>query len=223
MPTLKSVCSTGGRLQMVKISKRSVEKLKKLWALEDLSIRPQSPTQPKTCSGHFHGRAQNWCQKLAPGQRFIVRHCLNFSVPWVPSNSPWKGFPHNFHALIWATCSLKEFCANDWEVLLGTAHHFAIGSGAFRVGFSQTLRASAGGLWNLRMHGSQLLLWAASQFFSKMLTYKRAYSGVKIFIVRARPGPQLWYFLFSHRAQGKWDRGCTRFLRLWSLLDFARV
>ena len=28
MPTLASVCSTGGRLQMVKISKRSVGKLK---------------------------------------------------------------------------------------------------------------------------------------------------------------------------------------------------
>ena len=28
MPTLASVCSTGGRLQMVKISKRSVRKLK---------------------------------------------------------------------------------------------------------------------------------------------------------------------------------------------------
>ena len=28
MPTLSSVCSTGGRLQMVKISKRSVGKLK---------------------------------------------------------------------------------------------------------------------------------------------------------------------------------------------------
>ena len=53
------------------------------------------------------------------------------------------------------------------------------------------------------MHDSQLLLWAASQFFSKILTYKRAYSGVKIIIVRARPGPQSRYFLFSHRAQGK--------------------
>ena len=42
-----------------------------------------------------------------------------------------------------------------------------------------------------------------ANFFSKMLTYKRAYSGVKIIIVRARPGPQLLYFLFSHRAQGK--------------------
>ena len=30
-----------------------------------------------------------------------------------------------------------------------------------------------------------------ANFFSKMLTYKRAYSGVKIIIVRARPGPQL--------------------------------
>ena len=28
MPTLASVCSTGGRLQMVKISKRSIRKLK---------------------------------------------------------------------------------------------------------------------------------------------------------------------------------------------------
>ena len=28
MPTLASVCSTGGRLQMVKISKRSIGKLK---------------------------------------------------------------------------------------------------------------------------------------------------------------------------------------------------
>ena len=28
MPTLESVCSTGGRLQMVKISKRSIGKLK---------------------------------------------------------------------------------------------------------------------------------------------------------------------------------------------------
>ena len=42
-----------------------------------------------------------------------------------------------------------------------------------------------------------------ANFFSKMLTYKRAYSGVKIIIVHARPGPQSLYFLFSLRAQGK--------------------
>ena len=78
-------------------------------------------------------------------------------------------------------------------MLLGTAHHFAIGSGAFREGrvFSNFEGISGWGVENLRMHGSQLLLWAASQFFSKMLTYKRAYLGVKIIIVRARPGPQL--------------------------------
>ena len=91
MPTLASVCSTGGRLQMVKISKRSVGKLKsyehkKIFPLGP--IRPQSPTRPKTCAGHFHGRARNWCQKLAPDQSFIVRRCVNFSVPRVPSNSP---------------------------------------------------------------------------------------------------------------------------------------
>ena len=71
------------------------------------------------------------------------------------------------------------------------------------------------GLWNIRMHGSQLLLWVASQFFSKMLTYKRAYSGVKIIIVRPHPGPQSWYFLFSHRAQGKWE---SRFYALFKAL-----
>ena len=52
-----------------------------------------------------------------------------------------------------------------------------------------------------------------ANFFFKMLTYKRAYSGVKIIIVRTRPGPQLWYFLFSHRAQGKWG------LRLYALSE----
>ena len=121
MPTLASVCSTAGRLQMVKISKRSVGK-KKLWALEDLSIRPQSRTRPKTCAGHFHGRARNWCQKLAPDQSYIVRHGVNFSVPRVPSNSPWKGSPHNFHALIWATCSWRNFAQMtercSWALLI---------------------------------------------------------------------------------------------------------
>ena len=102
MPTLVSVCSTGGRLQIVKIS--------------------QWPTRHKTCAGHFHGRAQNWCQKLAPDQSFIVRHCVKFSVPRVPSNSPWKGFPHNFHALIWATCSWRNFAQMtercSWALLI---------------------------------------------------------------------------------------------------------
>ena len=58
-------------------------------------------------------------------------------------------------------------------MLLGTAHHFAIGSGAFREGrvFSNFEGISGGGGGgggggeNLRMHGSQLLLWAASKFF----------------------------------------------------------
>ena len=40
MPTWASVCSTGGRLQMVKISKAFRREIKKLWALEDLPIRP---------------------------------------------------------------------------------------------------------------------------------------------------------------------------------------
>ena len=78
------------------------------------------------------------------------------------------------------------------------------------------------GCENLRMHGSQLLLWAASQFFSKMLTYKRAYSGVKIIIVRVRPDRNYDISCFPIGPKANWDRGCTRFLRLLLLLDFAR-
>ena len=40
--------------------------------------------------------------------------------------------------------------------------------------------------------------------FSKMVTYKRAYFGVKITIMRARLRPQSCYFAFSHRGKFKW-------------------
>ena len=70
------------------------------------------------------------------------------------------------------------------------------------------------GCENLRMHGSQLLLWAASQFFSKMLTYKRAYSGVKIIIVRAPPDGNYDISCFPIGPKANGDSGCTRFLRL---------
>ena len=103
---------------------------------------------------------------VAPDQSFIVRHCVKFSVPWVPSNSPWKGFPHNFYALIWATCSRRNL--RKW--LRGAPGHCSSLCNRFR-GFSR--RSHFLKLWghqwvgceNLRMHGSQLLLWAASQFF----------------------------------------------------------
>ena len=51
-------------------------------------------------------------------------------------------------------------------------------------------------------------------FFSKMLTYKRAYSGVKIIIVRARRGPQFDISCFPIGPKANGDSGCTRFLRL---------
>ena len=70
------------------------------------------------------------------------------------------------------------------------------------------------GCENLRMHGSQLLLWQQANFFSKMLTYKRAYSGVKIIIVRARPGPHYDISCFPIGPKANGDSGCTRFLRL---------
>ena len=112
MPTRASVCSTGGRLQMVKISKRSVGKLK---SYEHKKIFPLGPLGHSSRPGlklarvTFTDGLETRCQKLAPDQSFIVRHCVKFSVPRVPSNSPWKGFRHNFHALIWATCSRRNF------------------------------------------------------------------------------------------------------------------
>ena len=76
---------------------------------------------------------------------------------------------------------------------MGTAHHFAIGSGAFRVSRVFSNFEGIGG-WAVKPPNAWLLAPAVSSkpiFFSKMLTYKRAYSGVKIITVRARPGQQL--------------------------------
>ena len=42
-----------------------------------------------------------------------------------------------------------------------------------------------------------------ANFFSKMLTYKRAYSGVKLSLCARAPDRNHDIFLFSHRAQGK--------------------
>ena len=44
MPTLASVCSTGGRLQMVKISKRSIGKFT---SYEHYKIFPLGPIRPQ--------------------------------------------------------------------------------------------------------------------------------------------------------------------------------
>ena len=102
-------------------------------------------------------------------------------------------------------------------MLLGTAHHFAIGSGAFREGrvFSNFEGISG---WGVKTSECMVLSSCCGQqanFFSKMLTYKRAYSGVKIIIVRAR-APDRNYdiscFPIGPKANG--DSGCTRFLRL---------
>ena len=49
---------------------------------------PLQLTPPQTCAGHFHARAQNWCQKLAYDQCFIMRHCVIYCIPRVSSYSP---------------------------------------------------------------------------------------------------------------------------------------
>ena len=51
-------------------------------------------------------------------------------------------------------------------------------------------------------------------FFSKMLTFKRDYSGVKIIIVREPPDRNYDISCFPIGPKANWDRGCTRFLRL---------
>ena len=74
-----------------------------------------------------------------------------------------------------------------------SSHHFAIGMGAFREGGVFSKFAGISG-WGVKTSKCKVLSSCCGQqanFFSKMLTYKRAYSGVKIIIVRARPGPQL--------------------------------
>ena len=54
------------------------------------------------------------------------------------------------------------------------------------------------------MHGSQLLLWAARYFFSKILTYRRAYSGVKVTLCSRALDRNHDISRFFHRTQGKW-------------------
>ena len=76
---------------------------------------------------------------------------------------------------------------------MGTAHHFAIGTGAFRFG---RVFSNFEGIGGLVCETSKCMVLSSccgqqANFFSKMLTYKRAYSGVKIIIVRTHPGPQL--------------------------------
>ena len=77
-------------------------------------------------------------------------------------------------------------------MVLGTAHHFAIGSGAFDVSRVFSNFKGIGG-WAVKPLNAWFSAPAVGSkpIFSKMLTYNRAYSGVKIIIVCARPGPQL--------------------------------
>ena len=67
------------------------------------------------------------------------------------------------------------------------------------------------GCENLRMHGSQLLLWAASNFFFQMLTYKRAYSGVKLSLCARAPDRNYDISCFPIGPKANGDSGCTRF------------
>ena len=62
------------------------------------------------------------------------------------------------------------------------------------------------------MHGSQLLLWVASQFFSKLLTYKRAYFGCENLSLCARDPDRnhdISCFPIGPKANG--NRGFTHF------------
>ena len=89
------------------------------------------------------------------------------------------------------------------------------------VRFAQTLPEMGGDVKPPNAWFSALAV-GSKLFFSKMLTYKRAYSGVKITIMRTRPDPNRDLSHFPIRPKTDGDRGCTRFQRLWSFSNFAR-
>ena len=72
------------------------------------------------------------------------------------------------------------------------------------------------GCENLRMHGSQLLLWAASQFFFQNVDLLKSLLGCENYYCARALAPDRNYdiscFPIGPKANG--DSGCTRFLRL---------
>ena len=88
--------------------------------------------------------------------------------------------------------------------LLGTTHHFAIGFGAFCTNFASITGTvcALDGVYPPKARFSAPAV-GSKLFFSSFFTCKSAYSCVKITVMCTVPGPQLCYFAFSHRAQGK--------------------
>ena len=152
-----------------------------------------------------------------------MRHCVKFSVPQLPSNSPWKGFPHNFHALIWATCSRRNFAQMtercSWALLIT----LQLIPGLFaKVAFSQTLRASVGGVWKPpNAWFSAPAVGSKPIFFPKCWPIKELTRVWKLSLCARASDHNYDISCFPIGTKANGDSSCTRFLRLWSLLDFA--
>ena len=120
MQTLASVHSMGSRLQLNKILKHSVGKMKWLWALEGLKLRlcpwHHPLTRPQTCEVTLRTGSKLVSEISPPPPppppprlELHYEELCNNSIPWVLSYSPWMGFQHNIQALIWATCNSRNF------------------------------------------------------------------------------------------------------------------
>ena len=71
------------------------------------------------------------------------------------------------------------------------------------------------GCENLRMHGSQLLLWAASQFFFQNVDLLKSLLGCENYHCARAPRTAIMIFpVFPIGPKENGDSGCTRFLRL---------
>ena len=66
MPTLASVCSTGDRLQMVKISKRSIRKLKSYEHLKIFPLGHSGRPGLKLARVTFHGPGLKLVSEVSP-------------------------------------------------------------------------------------------------------------------------------------------------------------
>ena len=106
-------------------------------------------------------------------------------------------------------------------MLLGTAHHFAIGSGAFREGrvFSNFDGISG---WGVKTSECMVLSSCCGQqanFFPKCWPIKELTRVWKLSLCARAPDRNYDISCFPIGPKANGDSGCTRFLRLWSLLD----
>ena len=92
-----------------------------------------------------------------------------------------------------------------------------------KVAFSQTLRALVGGVWKPpNAWFSAPAVGSKPIFFPKCWPIKELTRVWKLSLCARAPDRNYDISCFPIGPKANGDSGCTRFLRLWSLLDFAR-